>query len=471
MGQEIADSRFTREDFRAFQERLEQETRLLESWFRDGVLHSDDQVGGLELEAWLVDRNARPAAINERFLEGMQDPLVVPELARFNVEINVAPQVLQGDALSRFYAELTSTWGRCVAVAEGLNARMAMIGILPTLLDTDLTPRQMSSMQRYKALDEQLRKLRGGLPVQVDISGRDHLQSCHDDVMLESATTSFQIHLKVDPASAGRYFNASKILAAPMVALSANSPYLFGSDLWDETRIPLFEQAVAVGEALRTKRVSFGIRYVRESVMECFRANLERYPVLLPHLMDEPLERLSHLRLHNGTIWRWNRPLIGFSEVGVPHLRIEHRVIPAGPTVVDSIANSAFFFGAIKSLAEMDSPPEGALSFETAQDNFYAAARHGLDGRLQWLDGGQGSAQELCLALLPVAESGLAAMGIDRREIERWLGVIRGRLQNGQNGASWQRAWVAAHGSDMHALTEAYLERQISGRPVHLWGI
>jgi hypothetical protein len=58
------------------------------------------------------------------------------------------------------------------------------------------------------------------------------------------------------------------------------------------------------------------VRYARESILECFEANRTRYPVLLPAVMDEPPESLAHLRLHNGTIWRWNRPLIGFDEQG-----------------------------------------------------------------------------------------------------------------------------------------------------------
>jgi gamma-glutamyl:cysteine ligase YbdK (ATP-grasp superfamily) len=304
----------------------------------------------------------------------------------------------------------------------------------------------------------------------LSINGRERLYLEHADVMLESAATSFQIHLKVSPGEAVRVYNASKILSAPIVAACANSPYLFGCDLWDETRIPLFEQAVDVGATAFTKRVTFGIRYARKSISECFRANLERFPVLLPQLMDEPPERMAHLRLHNGTIWRWNRPLIGFDADDRPHLRIEHRVVPSGPTVADCIANAALYFGAVRALADEATPPERDIGLEQARANFYAAARESLDAEIQWLGGRQGLVQELLITeLLPLARRGLLSLGIDRSEIDTWLGIVESRVRARRTGATWQRAFVQRCGCDMQALTEAYLTRQESGAPVHEW--
>ena len=257
-----------------------------------------------------------------------------------------------------------------------------------------------------------------------------------------------------------------------MVALSANSPFLFGKDLWHETRIPLFEQAVYIGPSERVKRVGFGIRYLHESVLECFQANIDRYTVLLPRLMDEPEEQLAHLRLHNGTIWRWNRPLVGINEQGVPHLRIEHRVVPAGPTLDDCIANAAFYFGTVRALAGMEAAPEHRLPFESAKENFYTAARQGLEARVEWLDGNKCSVADLCRDnLLPLARQGLQELGIDHHEIDHWLGIIEGRLERKQNGAVWQRAWVERYGRDMPGLIQAYLERQVEGDPVHHWDL
>lgn len=471
MGQEIANSNFSRDDFRRFAEHLEAETRTLERWLAEGRFPAADHVGGFELEAWLVDGEASPMAANDQLLGELDDPFVVPELAQFNLELNGSPRILRGDALSRFSSELEETWNRCNRVARRNGARLAMIGILPTVTREHLTPANMSAMNRYQALDEQLERLRGGRPLEIDIAGHDRLRFSHRDVMLESATTSFQIHLRVDGQNAARVYNAAKILSAPMVALSANSPFLFGADLWNETRIPLFEQAVRVGRGEYTNRVSFGLGYVG-SIMDCFRGNLERYEVLLPRVSEEPEERLSHLRLHNGTIWRWNRPLVGFDADGAPHLRIEHRVVPAGPTVADAIANAALFFGAACALARWEIPPEQELPFEDARDNFYRAARFGLDARMRWLGGRTATVREICHdSLLLLAEEGLHALGIDDREIGHWLGIIRGRLTSGQTGAVWQRAWVARHGKQFRELTESYLEWQESGRPVHLWPI
>ena len=472
MGQEIKDSHFEPGDFEVFAERLRQETELLAAWLQNGSFPQTSNVGGFELEAWLVDSAGRPAPIIQPYLERLGSPLVVPELATFNVELNGSPCTLTGDALSRLQKELEQTWRRCNRVAGELDARLAMIGILPTVKAEDLTLANMSPLHRYHALNEQILRLRGGRPLEVVVDGQDHLHLIHEDVMLESAATSFQIHLKVDACEGGRFYNASKILSGPMVAVSANSPYLFGRDLWDETRIPLFEQAVSVGGTKQTKRVTYGIRYVRETIMECFEANLERYPVLLPRLMDEPPESLAHLRLQNGTIWRWNRPLIGFNAAGEPHLRIEHRVAPAGPSIADAIANAAFYFGAVCALARQGEPPEARLSFQAAKENFYAAARRGLRAEVRWLDGRTGGVSDLILAkLLPLARQGLMSLGIDREETANWLGIIEGRAATGRNGAAWQRSWVKKNGPDMQGLMQAYLEQQATGAPVHEWQI
>jgi len=478
MGQEITDSRFTDDDFIRFRRRLGIETELLRQWFRDGRFAQGGPVAGFELEAWLVDERNRPAPLNETYLAALDDPLVVPELARFNVELNGPPEPLCGAALDRLHASLDGTWQRCRKAAEAMGTGLLMIGILPTLEESHLTLRNMSRLRRYRALNEQVFRQRQGRALQLEIHGREHLHSSHRDVMLESAATSFQIHFQVPLAHGMRCYNSAHIVAAPLVAVAANSPYLFGRDLWDETRIPLFEQAVEVGgyaDAAHgpTRRVTFGTGYARESLFEVFLENLEHYPILLPmDFEDEQPERLAHVRLHNGTIWRWNRPLIGFDEDGTPHLRIEHRVVPGGPSVIDEIANAAFFFGLLRALMEADVAPEFRLSFGQARDNFYWAARDGLDAHIVWLEGRRERMQSLVLdRLLPLARRGLGLLEIEPADSERYLAVIESRVRNGCNGAAWQRAFVAKHGRDMAALTAAYRLRQDSGLPVHEWDI
>jgi gamma-glutamyl:cysteine ligase YbdK (ATP-grasp superfamily) len=476
MGDEITHSEFGSADFEAFAERLARETRLLGDWFTQDRFSRQVPVCGLEMEAWLIDRQALPAAVNREFLAAMNDPLVVPELAKFNVELNVDPGPLHGRALGDLHRGLQRTWDDCARVAGTLDTRLVMIGILPSVTQRDLTLANMSEMKRYRALNEQVLRLRDGKPLMLDIHGREHLHLVHQDVMLESAATSLQLHLKVSAAQAVRYYNAAQIISAPMVAACANSPYLFGKDLWNETRIPLFEQSVEVGGfagASRgpVRRVSFGTGYAKESLYECFVENEQHFPALLPIAFDDPDEHMRHLRLHNGTIWRWNRPLIGFDDDGTPHLRIEHRVLPSGPTVSDSIANAALYYGMVHALATRDVAPELELPFATARDNFYAAARDGLEAQIIWLDGRKRSAGSLLQEqLIGLARYGLGLLDIDPADRDRYLGIVKARLRNACTGSNWQRAYVARHGGDTRVLTEAYYERQQSGVPVHDWG-
>ena len=238
------------------------------------------------------------------------------------------------------------------------------------------------------------------------------------------------------------------------------------------SNLPLFEQAVAVGASEYSKRVTFGIAYAKESILECFEANRIWYPVILPELMDVSPEKLAHLRLHNGTIWRWNRPLIGFSVEGEPHCRIEHRVVAAGPTPLDAIANTALFLGLFEALMRSPEPLESQLPFGVARDNFYAAARYGLAAKLRWIDGKTGSLAELLSSqLLDTAAEGLAQAGLKPAEIEQWLGIIRGRVERQVTGADWQIDWVRRHGRDFAALVDNYAERQATNTPVHEWSL
>lgn len=476
MGQDIESSEFSSADFTAFEKRLAQETQLLGEWFTEGRFSDHGKVGGFELEAWLLEPNNQPCPCNDQYLklavaEGLP---VVHELARFNIEINSQPRNMTGNALSLMHEELSATWHSCDELAQQMDKRVLMTGILPTVQDTQLSLANMSSVERYRALNEQVLRLRQGRPLDIHIKGRETLKMQHNDVMFESAATSFQLHFQVELDKAARFYNAAHIVSGPIVAAAANSPFLFGHDLWDETRIPLFEQAVALGgqghPGGKTSRVTFGAAYVESSVFECFQRNEKNYPVLLPALTDDPLEAMTHLRLHNGTIWRWNRPLIGFDAAGEPHLRLEHRVAPAGPTVIDAVANAALFFGLTTALADMDVAAETRLDFEAARTNFYAAAQHGLAAKIHWLDGREWLMSDLLeQELLPMARQGLNDLGIDQADRTRYMDVIDARVRTRANGANWQRRYVERFGHDMAALTQAYLDNQSGGAPVHEW--
>lgn len=480
MGQEIDDQAFSAAAFAEFRRRLVEETELLTHQLATGKFSDVGGIGGYELEAWLVDHNYFPTPNNQAVLERLANPLVVPELSRFNVELNGEPHPLGDQVLSKLCDELGNTWQLCQQAAHDLDSTLMMIGILPTIRQQDLCLANMSASKRYRALNEQVLARRAGHPLHINIQGREHLDILHPDVMLEAATTSFQIHLQCAQDEAARYFNASLIAAAPLLAASGNSPFLFGHDLWDETRIPLFEQSVDSSDMQDTtrQRVCFGHGYAKHSLAECFADNLATYRPLLPALMDCEPERYAHLRLHNGTIWRWVRPLVGFDADGKPHLRVEQRVLPAGPTVIDMIANAALYFGLAVYLAELKDAPEDHLSFAQASDNFYQAARLGLDAELVWLDGSQASARTLLLEeILPRARYGLEALGFKAEQGSAWLDIIEARVRNGQTGAVWQRRYrhKLAGGETQRwnklELTAAYLERQRSGAPVHEWSV
>lgn len=474
MGEEIRTSSFNDADFNHFKKSLKKETELLENWFKEKKFSSFSNRAGYEIESWLVDEQLYPASINETFLKKLNSPLASPELANFNVELNSTPCNLSGDALSRMQNELDENWKKCKKTADELHSDIVMIGILPTLDNDVLHLANMSKMKRYRALNREILHQRKGKPLVFDINGVEHLRITHRDVMMEAAATSFQIHLQINLENSVRFFNASIAITGPLLALSANSPYLFGKDLWDETRIPVFEQAVAVGGYDGAafgpiRRVTFGDSYIRESLFECFRENLEHYPILLPVELTSN-NSLAHLRLHNGTIWRWNRPLIGFDESGEPHLRIEQRVLPAGPTTLDAIANAAFYYGAVTALTELDEPIENQIPHSSTRDNFYAAAKLGLRSSQRWINAEDFNARDLILEkLLPLAHQGLTSLGISIEDSNKYLGIIHDRVKSGQNGATWQRLFIQKHGHDMRALTRAYIINQNSGVPVHRW--
>jgi gamma-glutamyl:cysteine ligase YbdK (ATP-grasp superfamily) len=232
--------------------------------------------------------------------------------------------------------------------------------------------------------------------------------------------------------------------------------------------------------------VWFGDRWIT-SVFDLFEENIRYFPALLPICEDEdPLAeldrgncpQLAEMSLHNGTIYRWNRPVYAAVD-GMPHLRVENRVLPAGPSVADVMANAAFYYGLVRVLAEAQRPVWTQMSFATAAENLYEAARNGLDANLYWPGFGETPAMELVLRrLLPLAQEGLARWGMDQALADRLLGIIEQRCINGQNGAAWQTATVAAiseGGADraeaLRQMTQRYIEHMHTNEPVHTWPI
>lgn len=481
MGQEINLSQFDKSDFERFYHKLKQETELLKRLIDNDICSNRSPVAGFEIEAWIVNQSMHPAPFNEQFLSSFNHPLAFAELAQFNIELNSTPTPLAGNVFSRMLKQLESTWHSACQHADLNDHRLMMMGILPTLKQSDLTIANMSNLNRYRALNEQILQSRGK-PINLDIVGNQHLKTEHHDVMLESATTSFQIHIQLPLSIAHHYYNASIIASAAVVAICANSPYLFGKDLWDETRIPLFEQAIETGgydgaAQGPLKRVSFGTDYARQSIFECFSENLDHFPILLPVDLDADKDQFEHLRLHNGTIWRWNRPLVGFDDDGTPHIRVEHRTPAAGPTAIDSMANAAFYYGIAKNLCDELMQEKIHLPFSQAKDNFYQAARYGLESHMVWLDGNKHRIRSIIQKeLIPRAIMGLSSFGVSRCDTEDFLEIISQRINTQQNGSAWQRKYIqqqTTHQSewDFKEMTQAYLKHQQSGNPVSEWSL
>ena len=500
MGQDITHSHFSKSDFKCYQNKINAELERVKSWFdkknndlsKETTIQNGQEAAtiGFEMEICLIDQCGAPACVNEAFLYNLKNSpdgshlssQVTRELAQFNIELNGSVLILSGKVLRNLEQELSTLLTACNAIANKMGCSLIMVGTLPSLQEQHLKLTNMSQIPRYIALNEQVLRSRKGRPIELDIQGSETLTSSHQDVMLESLSTSFQLHLKMPFSRSVRYYNAAIILSAPVVAVSANSPFLFGKDLWSETRIPVFEQSVSVGGFDGAmfgpiKRVSFGSDYAHDSLLECFEENNDHYPILLPEIFNSSVEELAHLRLHNGTVWRWNRPLIDCTEsidkdnsCKDYHIRLEHRVIPAGPTIVDSVANAAFFYGSITALANQYEIPELQIPFVQAKENFYRAAKHGLKGKITWLDGMSKPMKPLFNEyLLPMARDGLSQLGVVREDIDYYLGIIEQRVKNGQNGSLWQRRYVEKYGKDMNALTLAYLKNQHSGQPVHEW--
>lgn len=478
MGQEIHQIHFNENDLTEFHKRLRNETKILKSWFDKDMFSKKTPMTGIELEAWLVDNDMLPDPIGAEFLDTLGNGQVVPEISRFNFEINSEPYDMSGSVLSSLHKEINDIWAHCSAHAKSMDTNALMMGTLATLRPNMLSLEYLSPNNRYSVMNEQVMKFRHGKPMHIKLEGKDELDLEMDSVIAECAATSLQIHLGVTQKNAKRYYNASVISSAFITALSANSPYFFGKELWDESRIMTFEQAVEINsyrgkDGKNVTRVTLGNDYVHDSLFELFLENLDGYPVLLPEVHDLPAEDLSHLQLHNGTIWRWTRPIIGIGKNGSHHLRIEQRTPSAGPTVHDSIANTAFFLGLCDYLAQLETPPEDLLSFEDNRDNFYKAAKQSLYCRVKWVDGKLHDITELMRdVFLPEVKKCLQVRGFNKEDLDFYIDhIIGGRLKKGINGARWQKAWIHCHGKRFQELMEVYLENQASGSPVHEWKI
>jgi gamma-glutamyl:cysteine ligase YbdK (ATP-grasp superfamily) len=491
VGTEVRKEEFSDADYARFRARLEQSLSALAELLNHPGFGAGQPTIGAELELFLIDSAGRPLPRNQAVRAAAGDPRVTVELDRFNLELNASPVPLAGRPFTALGAELELLLDQVGDAARAHRGRPALIGILPTLRRADLHPGVMTDAARYRAMNRGLRRLRQEA-FRIRIAGEDPLELDSDHVVPEGANTSFQVHLRVDPENFTRTYNAVQLATAPVLAVSGNSPTFLGHRLWEETRIALFKQAVddraAAGPRRRPPRTALGTGWLRDGAVELFAESVRLHQPVLPVVSgDDPGPSragrfpppLDELRLHQSTVWRWNRPIYDPASGG--HLRIEMRALPSGPTVTDMLANAAFLIGLTLWLARQDPRWTYELPFERADHGFYRAAQHGLAAELSWPAGPPPdqprtvAAADLVPELLPPARQALTEAGVAAEEADRLLGVISARAASGQTGAAWQRAALAAaerrHDREraLAVMLERYLQHAATGQPVHSW--
>ncbi|MFC7403153.1 glutamate--cysteine ligase [Citricoccus sp. GCM10030269] len=498
MGSEVESSTYTRSERTQYRERLQSSLQELKTYLAEHELTGTGRVG-LELELNLVDQQSQPAALNREVLAAIDHPAFQTELGRYNIELNHPTLTLRGRGLAELEESLRSELDRAEQRAVRAGAHLYAIGILPTLDGDDLAGEGwISEGNRYAALNAAILEARGE-DILIDIDGPEHLSYYARDIAPESTCTSMQLHLEVSREQFGPVWNAAQAIAGPQTALAANSPLFLGHLLWSETRIAVFQQSTDTrGPELARQgvrpRVWFGERWIN-GIEDLFEENIAFFPALLPEMSGEAgsatdagAPKLSELLLHNGTVYRWNRPIYdpgrdedsgdgGTTPAKPANLRVENRLLPAGPTVVDMVANAAFFFGLVKYLVETEENPWERMSFAVARKNFYECARHGLNASVYWPGSGDVPVTELLdRHLVPAAREGLQLLDVDEQVAEHYLSVLTGRTRNGQNGATWMARTLGRFEDSclprkeaLARLVDRYGEHMRGGEPVHTW--
>ena len=491
MGDEVADTTFSREDRQRYRDKVKRNLDVFARMLQESFFDAERRSVGLEIELNLTDDAGDPAFTNARVLDRVADPGFVTELGQFNVEINIEPRRLEGAVFSGLEETIRASLNHADERARECNDHMMIVGILPTIGEEHLNADALTANPRYELINQQIFATRGE-DLEIVINGVERLSTFADTIAPEAACTSVQLHQLVDPEDFSRHWNAAQAIAGVQLAVGANSPFFFGKELWRETRIALFEQSTDTRpEELKAQgvrpRVWFGERWIT-SIFDLFEENVRYFPALLPVCDDEdPVEvlargdapKLEELKLHNGTIYRWNRPVYDIVR-GRPHVRVENRVLPAGPTVVDILANAAFYYGLVRMLADEERPIWSRMSFSAAEENFHAGARDGIEANVYWPGVGEVPVAELVLRrLLPMAHEGLQSWGVDAADRDRLLGVIEQRCLKGVNGASWQADTFHKLYDDeqldrrdaLREMTIRYREHMHSNEPVHTWPV
>lgn len=491
MGDKQVTTETDEHQMRQFTKAVLNDLQALEKMFADDQMESDALRIGAEQEMFLVDSAFHPAPLALEIIEAAKDGRLTTEIGRFNLEANLTPLDFSGDCLNKLETELNEIIGVVKKTAKTFDAETVLCGILPTIQMSDLTEKNLTPNPRYTEMNRILTALHGEERI-VHIKGLDEIRLHLQDTFTEFCNTSFQIHLQVSNADFAKYYNWAQAITAPVLASAVNSPLLLGHRLWHETRLALFqhstdERSTVQQERSRPSRVTFGRDWVKDSILEIFHEDVARFRIIFTRELEEnslevlrqgKIPALHAWRMHNGTIWRWNRACYGVMNEK-PSLRIEARFLPAGPTVADEMANSAFFLGLMMALpAEFGDVTKSKMSFDDAKTNFFTTARYGLKSQIAWLDGKNYPAQKLILdELLPRARHGLRLANIDSADIEKYLGILEERVRQEKSGAQWMldsfanMDKAAKPNVRLRTLTAAMLANQETGEPLHRWDL
>lgn len=475
-------------ELQAFTKHLLNDVKALEYMLKEGWFDIETIRIGAEQELCLVDQHLKPYSVAMPLIEKAQNPDFVTEIAKFNLEINFAPLAFAGNCLSALEKDINQNLQTAHELADSFDAQIVLAGILPTIRKFDLNHDNLTPYERYKALLSAIGNLRGS-DHDLKINGTDELNIKLESAFIEGCNTGFQVHMQIKPDEFVDKYNISQAVAGPTLALAANSPFLFGKRLWKETRVALFQQSIDTRNTSdhlreRSPRVTFGHSWLKGSILDIYREDIMRFRILLHSTIEEDameavrngkVPSLKALTTHNSTVYRWNRPCYGVGGPK-PHLRIENRILPSGPTVIDEVANAALWLGLMNGMQLQYPDITKVMDFDDAKSNFLAAARNGMDTKFNWVGKKKYPAAELIKhELIPLAREGLKAAHIDKQDIDRYMDVLSERNHNYRNGAQWMLhsfskiRETSSREEALTAITAAMAENQKTGKPVHSW--
>lgn len=456
-------------DFDDFDRNLTKETDILHNWFDTQRFKSDGLTAGAEIEFLILDKNYHLIPANLEFVEQVAETGLIPEAGASQLEMNTQPVRIDSDFLSRMHQNILTLWNKCCVMARQHDHHIALIGAMPQAEKQHLEPGYITPESYFYLMDDYAKQYRYGKPLAIRLEGeKDSLSLNPSSLAMEGLISSFQLHLQVNESESVAYYNIIQMISAYMVALCSNAPYFYGKNLWSESRIPVFEQLYTFPTPM-AKSVFFEPDYADQSLFSLFEDNKERYLRLLPEVVAyEKDTRMFHVQRQNSCVYRWNRPIVDFNQQGEPTLRIEHRVLSTGPTVVDMVANAAFFYGMVYYFVNQSISAQTLVSCKEARTNFYEAAYFGLDAKLMWRSSKQPVAKVLA-DMLPCAAKGLSQLGVDQKDILYYLQIIQRRITQRQNGSLWQQRFMQNNPGDFDGMLGAYLQNQYSETPVADW--